>query len=207
VAEVDSNPKSIQTIYSWYSEGKLWVNRRYQRKLVWTLEEKQKLIESILRKYPVPAILLAERETGHYEVIDGLQRLFTIISFVEQSFVSLEDEYFDVAQFPTAKTRADQEIFAIHKDVDVLSPRSTGSFLDYALATSVMRGASDPEIDECSRESTRMGIGSATKNVDKRVSRRDFQRWCANWLASYAVTPVQTSCRCRKCQKSVSTFR
>ncbi len=148
LADVDSNPKSIQTIYSWYNEGRLWVNRRYQRKLVWTQVEKQKLIESILRKYPVPAILLAERDTGQYEVIDGLQRLHTIISFIEQSFSTLEETYFDVAQFPTAKTRSDQKLFAILKGVEVLTPTATGSLLDYALATSVMRGASDSEIDD-----------------------------------------------------------
>jgi uncharacterized protein with ParB-like and HNH nuclease domain len=50
MAELDSTPKSVQSLYSWYSENKLHVNRRYQRKLVWTLEEKQKLVESILNR-------------------------------------------------------------------------------------------------------------------------------------------------------------
>ena len=77
MAELVSQPTSIQSVYTWYREDKLYVNRRYQRKLVWTLEEKQKLIESILKKYPVPAILIAERDSspGTYEIIDGLQRL------------------------------------------------------------------------------------------------------------------------------------
>ena len=87
------------------------MNRRYQRKLVWTLVEKQKLVESTLRKFPVPAILLAERETGDYEVIDGLQRLHTLVSFIESAFPTLDKKYFDVSQFPTAKGRADEGIF------------------------------------------------------------------------------------------------
>jgi len=49
MAELTPQSISIQTLYSWYREGKLFVNRRYQRKLVWTLLEKQKLIESILK--------------------------------------------------------------------------------------------------------------------------------------------------------------
>jgi uncharacterized protein with ParB-like and HNH nuclease domain len=64
MAELDSSPRSIQSLYSWYADKKLWVNRRYQRKLVWTLEEKQKLVASVLSGYPIPAILLAERETA-----------------------------------------------------------------------------------------------------------------------------------------------
>lgn len=60
MSDLATQPTSIQSIYSWYSNDQLFVNRRYQRKLVWTLEEKQKLIDSVLKKYPVPAILIAE---------------------------------------------------------------------------------------------------------------------------------------------------
>ena len=108
MAEVDPQPKSIQSLYAWHAEKKLWVNRRYQRKLVWTLEEKQKLIESVLRKYPIPAILLAERGHGEYEVIDGLQRLHTIVSFIETAFPTIDNRLFDVDQFVTAKTRSSE---------------------------------------------------------------------------------------------------
>ncbi|MEV7636946.1 DUF262 domain-containing protein [Pseudarthrobacter enclensis] len=146
--ELDSNPKSIQSIYSWYSEGKLFVNRRYQRKLVWTLDEKQKLIESILKKYPVPAILLAERGSGSYEIIDGLQRLHTIVSFVETAFPSHDGKNFDVSQFPTAKLRRDNGDFDIEDGGDLLSPAEVATFLDYSVAISVMRGASEADIDD-----------------------------------------------------------
>ncbi|MFC7940615.1 DUF262 domain-containing protein [Streptomyces sp. NPDC057387] len=148
MAELDSQPKSIQSIYSWYSDNKLWVNRRYQRKLVWTLEEKQKLIESVLKGYPIPAILLAERETGDYEVIDGLQRLHTLVSFIETAFPTLDDEFFDVDQFVTAKTRSIEEMAFSVSEGEKLSAREVGKILDYSMAVSVMRGASDAEIDD-----------------------------------------------------------
>jgi hypothetical protein len=39
--EVDQSstnqPTPVQTIYNWYRDGALYVNRKYQRKLVWTL--------------------------------------------------------------------------------------------------------------------------------------------------------------------------
>ena len=96
MAELVSQSTSIQTVYTWYVEDKLYVNRRYQRKLVWTLEEKQKLVESILKKYPVPAILIAERDNtpGTYEIIDGLQRLQALMSFVETAFPALDGKHF-----------------------------------------------------------------------------------------------------------------
>lgn len=148
MAEVDSQPKTIQSLYTWFSEGKLTVNRRYQRKLVWTLLEKQKLVESILKRYPVPAVLLAERAEGKYEIIDGLQRLFTIMSFIEGGFPSLEGAAFDIAQYPSAQTRANEEFFTFPEYEKLLVPREVNSFLDYPMAISVMRGASEADIDD-----------------------------------------------------------
>lgn len=145
--DIDSNPRSIQSMYSWFTEGKLIVDRRYQRKLVWTLEEKQKLIESILRRYPIPAILLAEREGG-YEIIDGLQRLHTLMSFVETSFPTLDGNFFDVSKFPTAKLHADDKRFVINPSPDLISTSEVGSFLDYSLPISVMRGATEADIND-----------------------------------------------------------
>jgi len=40
---------SIQEAYRNYRDGQLVVNRRYQRKLVWTTSEKAMLIDSILK--------------------------------------------------------------------------------------------------------------------------------------------------------------
>jgi hypothetical protein len=150
MADLNSQPISIQSLYGLHNENKLYVNRRYQRKLVWTALEKQKLIESILKKYPIPAILIAEREEepGSFEIIDGLQRLQAITSFIETAFASLEGKYFDVSQFPTAKARSEDGHFSIEKQSQHLTPKEISSFLDYTLAISVMRNASNEEIDD-----------------------------------------------------------
>jgi hypothetical protein len=148
MAELDSQPKSVQSLYTWYSDGKLYVNRRYQRKLVWTLEEKQRLIESILKQYPIPAILLADRADGGYEIIDGLQRLHTIVSFIESSFPTLDGKYFDVEKFPTAHQRAQGGSFKINGEVERISAKEVTNFLDYSLAVSVMRGSTESDIDD-----------------------------------------------------------
>lgn len=150
MAELASQPTPIQSIYNWFIEGKLYVNRRYQRKLVWTLEEKQKLIDSILRKYPIPAILIAERESepGTYEIIDGLQRLHAIMLFIETRYTSIDGFLFNLQFFPTAQTRADEGGFIPNDDEKKLSQREVGTILDYTLALSIMRNASEGEIND-----------------------------------------------------------
>ena len=49
--------ESIQSLYGSYLKEMFLVNRRYQRKLVWTVEEKRSFINSIVNGYPVPLVL------------------------------------------------------------------------------------------------------------------------------------------------------
>ena len=54
--------ESVERIFGNYQAWRYIVNRRYQRKLVWTLDEKRRFIDSLLSGYPVPIVLLAERK-------------------------------------------------------------------------------------------------------------------------------------------------
>lgn len=150
MADLQPQTLSIQTIYSWFDENKIFVNRRYQRKLVWTLFEKQKLIESILKKYPIPALFLAEKEdeAGSYEIIDGLQRLQAIMSFIEMEYSTIDGKWFDANQFLTAKNRSEEGHFAIKKVSHLLSSKDTSSILNYSLAISIMRNSKEEEIND-----------------------------------------------------------
>lgn len=150
MAELAPQPTSIQSLYAWYSENKLFVNRRYQRKLVWTLLEKQRLIESILKRYPIPAILVAEREggTGTYEIIDGLQRLHAIVSFIETAFPTIDGKHFSLAHYPTAKSRADAGCFIPNESQDLLGQKDVTTLLDYTFALTVMRNATETEVND-----------------------------------------------------------
>lgn len=107
--DLSSTTYSVQTIYRMFKDGNFNVNRRYQRKLVWALEEKQRLVDSMLLEYPIPLLLLAkrsgERETN-YDIIDGLQRIHTIVSFVENAFSLANGKCFDVEQLPRASQAA-----------------------------------------------------------------------------------------------------
>jgi uncharacterized protein with ParB-like and HNH nuclease domain len=92
---------SIQEIYRRYRERQIVVNRKYQRKLVWTEEEKENLIDSIFKGYPIPLILFAEHikygQKLQYEILDGMQRLNAIVGFIENEF-SVSGKYFDIDQ-------------------------------------------------------------------------------------------------------------
>ncbi|MCK0527606.1 hypothetical protein [Anaerobiospirillum sp. NML120449] len=47
---LDIDSKTAEELYEWYLDDKLIINRRYQRKLVWSLEEKTALISSMTQQ-------------------------------------------------------------------------------------------------------------------------------------------------------------
>lgn len=60
-------------------------NPPYQRSdNAWTKEQQNGLINSILQGFPIPPVYLIERGTNTYIVVDGKQRLTTIINFFKK---------------------------------------------------------------------------------------------------------------------------
>lgn len=55
----------------------------YQRNFVWKPDQQSKFIESLLLGVPITPILFAEDDNLHYEIIDGSQRVRTIIAFID----------------------------------------------------------------------------------------------------------------------------
>ncbi|MFC9712274.1 DUF262 domain-containing protein [Paenibacillus sp. NPDC056933] len=90
---------SISQMYSLYAAKKLIVNRQYQRKLCWTIEEKRNFIDTVMNNLPVPMFLFAENAGGELEVIDGMQRLDAICSLIEQKY-SLKSGFFNLETMP-----------------------------------------------------------------------------------------------------------
>ncbi|MER7735160.1 DUF262 domain-containing protein [Streptomyces erythrochromogenes] len=149
--ELSVEGESIQQLYNDYTSSKFLVNRRYQRKLVWGVEEKERLIDSVVQKLPIPLILLAESSGDHFgrlEVIDGLQRLNSVFSFIENEF-SLNGEYFDLETLADTKIRLDSG--SISQKSPVLDRDTCRKIANYRLPVSIYRSASDESVDEVFR--------------------------------------------------------
>ena len=52
----DRNKRTIKSIYEDFNDGKLTVDKSYQRRHVWMLQDKVRLIETILMKLIVPEV-------------------------------------------------------------------------------------------------------------------------------------------------------
>jgi hypothetical protein len=78
----DAYQMSIGEIVSQYREGELVINPDFQRLFRWEIGQKSRLIESILLGIPLPSIFVFEREDNKWELIDGLQRISTVLEFM-----------------------------------------------------------------------------------------------------------------------------
>ncbi len=75
----------------------------YQRGDVWGMRDRQLLIESILRGIPLPSVILLKQSDAPekpYEVVDGKQRLTSILRFVGRHPLAVERVERADAQYP-----------------------------------------------------------------------------------------------------------
>lgn len=70
---------SIGEIFSMYEREKLRINPAFQRFFRWSDEQKTLLVESVLLGFPIPPLFFAQNNEGILEVVDGVQRLSTLL--------------------------------------------------------------------------------------------------------------------------------
>lgn len=69
-----------------FKKNKINLNPEYQRNSVWTLSQKQLLIDSIIRDIDIPKLYFREQENEVVEVVDGQQRIKSIVDFIDNKF-------------------------------------------------------------------------------------------------------------------------
>lgn len=142
--ELSIKSMTVNQVYSLYVERKLKVNRQYQRKLCWTIEEKRNFIDTVSNGYPVPLFLLAIDECGVYEIIDGMQRLDALCTFIEQKY-ELRDGYFNLESMPDTLQLKRKGV--LKQGRQILSIEKCKDIANYPLPISVFP-ARDSSIEE-----------------------------------------------------------
>lgn len=103
-----SRPQSISWFQDHYSAGRLELRPPFQRKPVWNDKQRSQLIESVLLDIPIPEVYVqvspSEDGTEEYGVVDGQQRLRTILQFIgierPDDQVGEDTNNFSLAQLP-----------------------------------------------------------------------------------------------------------
>jgi len=87
----DSRVYSINDFLEWERSNQLELNPRFQRRSVWSDNARSYLMDSILRGKPIPKVFIRQKlnpttKSAVREVVDGQQRLRTILSYLKDGF-------------------------------------------------------------------------------------------------------------------------
>jgi hypothetical protein len=75
--------RSCADLFRMHSSGKLEIQPDFQRDVVWKPDEQARFIDSLVKQLPIPSMCFSlDYQSQKWKVIDGLQRMHTITSFL-----------------------------------------------------------------------------------------------------------------------------
>lgn len=78
----DQCPMSIGEIANMYRDREIDIHPEFQRLYRWSEEQKSRFVESIMLGIPIPSLFVSQRMDGKWDVIDGMQRISTILQLM-----------------------------------------------------------------------------------------------------------------------------
>jgi len=128
-------PYPISEFLNWEASQQLVISPKFQRRRVWKPQAQSYLIDSIIKKMPIPPVyirFIVDPKKGRTirEVVDGQQRIGTIFDFIKGNFTIMKShnkEYYD-------KTYAE------------LPTNIQTQFLTYKMNVSMIEGVSDEDV-------------------------------------------------------------
>jgi len=140
---VTETVKATKTVFTvsqfldWQRQGTLDLNPIFQRRPVWKSTAKSLLVDSVARGFPIPIILLRQVQdlqtlSMRMEVVDGQQRLRTLLAFVDPNCLNDYDEQHD-----SFTVRQIHNADIARKPFSALSTQQKQDILSYELSTHV----------------------------------------------------------------------
>ena len=79
---------SFGELLNLHRDREIVIRPEYQRLFRWSIEQRSRLIESIVLGLPIPPIFLIENTDGVLELIDGLQRTSSVLQFLDHNAIN-----------------------------------------------------------------------------------------------------------------------
>ena len=168
----------------------------YQREPnLWSLIEKQRLIDSVMRRFDIASLYLYRHQDGALDCVDGRQRIGAIMSFVGQStdssrnnfvFRYLNEIYDDDSAYSSLEGKTFNEIrqLAREKHEDI-AEAFVESFLSYPLSIVMLSDSVTPE--EFNLQFTRLNLGTIINSGEKlHAMVGDLRNQCFDGLGKHS---------------------
>jgi hypothetical protein len=142
--QVSKTHYKVSDFISWAKASTLILSPSFQRRSVWPMGAKSYLIDTIVRGLPIPIIFLREQKAdldsfeAKREVVDGQQRIRTLLTFIQSNLVKNFDPARDA--FTIKKTHNKDLADKPFKD---LSPDVRQTILDYQFSVHILPSSVD----------------------------------------------------------------
>lgn len=161
-----------------YRNGQLDLDPPYQRRSVWSPKDRRFFLDTIFRGYPSPPIFLHKRIEGEkaiYSVVDGKQRLETILQFAVHNKIAIDKNYGDTRL-------AGKKWKAISKD-----EKLARAFWDYVLPVEFTNIIDDTNLvnevfDRLNRNSRRL--------TEQELRHARYEGWFITFVEREAESPA-----------------
>lgn len=155
----------VQDLLNLHKNGELDLNSWYQRRSVWTQQQKAYLINTLFEKKPIPSLYIRhsldiDAEKSIREVVDGQQRIRAIVEYVNDQFSAKHPKYPQRVKCSQLK-RTDLESFKLT-----------------SLSTGYLLGATDEDVIEIFG---RLNSVAKTLNAQEKRNARfsgEFKQFC-----------------------------
>jgi hypothetical protein len=187
----DSRTYSIADFLEWSNNRLLELNPAFQRRLVWTETARSYLMDTIIRGKPIPKFFIRQRtdpstRSTMREVVDGQQRLHTILAYVKDGFQIS----------PKHNSKFGGRYFS---QLDEVEAGTQETLLDYGLSVDLLTGTSDDEVLDIF---SRLNSYAVTLNTQERINANHFgpfklladqlaHKYYDYWLNNGILTTVQ----------------
>ncbi len=142
--DVKKTQYRVSDFLSWQKADTLVLSPRFQRRSVWKAGAKSFLIDTIVRGLPIPIIILREQRTDlttlepKREVVDGQQRLRTVLSYINPSLLK---DYHPATDAFTIQSEHNDEL--ADKNFKDLQPKEQQRIIDYEFSIHILPAATD----------------------------------------------------------------
>lgn len=190
--DVDHFDITVRELVRMAADGELLRAPAYQRRFRWGTETQSRLIESIFLGLPVPSLFVAANQNGTWELVDGLQRISTLMHYVAQPESILKDINADAPLRLEGLRKIDQ--FNDLEFADLPTPQQL-AFLKRALRVTVLSDKSDKDVRfEMFERLNAGGIALTAQEVRACIYRgpaADFLRKLANNATYQSLVKLQ----------------
>ncbi len=135
--DYDSRTYSVNDFVEWEDRKQLEISPKFQRRSVWSPQAKSFLMDTIIRGKPLPKIFMRqitnpETRTTLREIVDGQQRIRTILNFLKDGFTisRVHNEQYGGLHFSELPSELKGDILKYEISVDLLLDLEDRDILD-----------------------------------------------------------------------------